>query len=540
MAQKRSMGVRHAAEGILRATTHGITAWPAVPSATRAVGLARRTYLSSAIAQSIGRGANRASLWRSCVHIRRPGACTQYAAALYARALREKSSEAGQHAPLNDDGQATRSQGIGTTQLSPNILLRCTVLDSHGTIKTISGVFRKSELCSHHGLEPRDLRKIDSRVPNLVPTILARQAGVLINILHIRALVKADAVLLFDSYETTDSRIRSAFVYNLEHNLRQASSSLPYEFRALESILASVLDALRSELNWLRLVVSDLLEVLEDDIDREKLRMLLQISRKLNGFLSRSRGVKNAVTEVLESDEDMALMYLSDAQSGKARTEKNNLSELELLLESFEKQVEEVVAEIEQIYANVNNTQEIVELILDSNRNRLLALDLRTSIITLGVSAATLFVGLFGMNLTSHLEDNPYAFYAMSAVAYVMALAVVAYGLRRLAQLRRIGLSVGGAASQMLGSGQKLDPHLMSHAQAWWWRENQFRALRRQQQKEGPAPTHDPWGYDSLLGMPPRADGTDTPRSNSAGVTSKPLDASELNAGQPQKDKGKT
>ena len=199
----------------------------------------------------------------------------------------------------------------GMTQLSPNILLRCTILDSAGSIKTISGLFKKTELCSHHGLEPRDLRKIDSRVPNLVPTILARRSGILVNILHIRAMVKSDAVLLFDSYSTIDTRLHSAFVYNLEYNLRLNTSSLPYEFRALESILVSVLEALRSELSWLRIVVDDLLEALEDDIDREKLRMLLQISRKLNVFLSRSRGVKGAVTEVLENDEDMALMYLS-------------------------------------------------------------------------------------------------------------------------------------------------------------------------------------------------------------------------------------
>lgn len=430
--------------------------------------------------------------------------------------------------------------GIGTTQLSPNILLRCTILDSAGSIKTISGLFRKMELCSHHGLEPRDLRKIDSRVPNLVPTILARRSGILINILHIRAMIKSDTVLLFDSYGTMDTRLNSAFVYNLEHNLRQTTSSLPYEFRALESILASVLDALRSELNWLMLVVDDLLEALEDDIDREKLRMLLQVSRKLNSFLSRSRGVKVAVTEVLESDEDMALMYLSDARNGKPRDESSQLEELELLLESFEKQVEEVIAEIEQIHANVSNTQEIVELMLDSNRNRLLALDLRTSIITLGMSAATLFVGLFGMNLTSHLEEDPYAFWIISGIAYLMAFLFVVGGLRRLAQLRRIGLSVGGNGSYPgaygPNTGRRPDSANLSHARAWWWRENQFRALRREQQD---ARIRSGW-TDSMWYPPPEG----MPHSVERGVPlhggteEKPLHPAELDGpAEPHKKK---
>jgi len=39
-----------------------------------------------------------------------------------------------------------------------------------------------------------------------------------INILHIRALVKADTVVLFDSYGSNDSRLHSVFLYHLEVN----------------------------------------------------------------------------------------------------------------------------------------------------------------------------------------------------------------------------------------------------------------------------------------------------------------------------------
>ena len=68
---------------------------------------------------------------------------------------------------------------------------------------------------------------------------------------------------------------------------------------------------------------------------------------------------------------------------------------------------------------NVQSTQEIVELILDSNRNALLALDLKVgiriplrrtfcklkryifqvSIWTMGIGVGTLVAGLFGMNV---------------------------------------------------------------------------------------------------------------------------------------------
>jgi magnesium transporter len=65
-------------------------------------------------------------------------------------------------------------------------------------------------------VQPRDLRKIDSRIPNLVPTILVRKEAVLVNILHLRALVKADTVILFDTFGSTDSRLHSTFLYHLQ------------------------------------------------------------------------------------------------------------------------------------------------------------------------------------------------------------------------------------------------------------------------------------------------------------------------------------
>lgn len=379
-------------------------------------------------------------------------------------------------------------------------MLRCTIFDSSGSAKSTSGVFKKSSLCSEHGLEPRDLRKIDSRVPNLVPTILARRGGILVNILHIRAMIKKDKVLLFDSYGSTDSQLHSAFVYNLQHNLRPFQQiagqpcnphaqvgGLAYEFRALESILVSVLDALRIELDVVRNWTSSILHELDDDVDREKLRTLLQVSRKLNSFLSRAKAVKNAVVEVLENDEDMQLMYLSspppssdtssasgnNASTGNDANKEDNpggtIDELELLLESFDKQVEEVAAETSQLHSDINNTQEVVELILDNNRNKLLALDLKTSITTMGISAGTLWAGLFGMNLRTGMEETDFAFTAMSGIAFLAVALTSGIGLRRLQRLRRGGLGQGQRDSKRYNSNKGL-----GRLASWWGRDRRY------------------------------------------------------------------
>lgn len=89
---------------------------------------------------------------------------------------------------------------VGSLHSKTGLLLRCTIFDRNGTARIVSGTFDKAVLCAENGLEMRDLRKIDSRVPNVVPTILARRGAFLVNILHIRALVKHDTVLLFDGY----------------------------------------------------------------------------------------------------------------------------------------------------------------------------------------------------------------------------------------------------------------------------------------------------------------------------------------------------
>ncbi|KAJ7868598.1 cora-domain-containing protein [Mycena olivaceomarginata] len=304
-----------------------------------------------------------------------------------------------------------------------DLMLRCNV-------KTISGQFKKSDLCGEHRLNPRDLRKIDSRVPNLVPTILIRKEAFL-----------ADTVILFDTFGSADSRLHSVFLYHLEHNLKaKGPGCLPYEFRALESILLSVLSALEAEMVFIRNLVGGLLAEMEDDIDHDRFKRLLHYSRRLASFQNRAKLVEEALEEVLGQDDDLTAMYLTDKKINIIR-ELDDHEDLEVLLESFSKQVEEIVNEAENIETNVQSTQEIVELILDSNRNSLLALDLKVSIITMGIGSGAMVAGLFGMNLLSHVETHPWAFYGMTGFATALTIVVASTGLRRLAKIRKVGLS---------------------------------------------------------------------------------------------------
>lgn len=326
-----------------------------------------------------------------------------------------------------------------TLQTHGDMILRCTEFDSEGNVVSTSRDFKKTELCTKHGLLPRDLRKLESKV--IVPHILVRRNSILVNLLHIRALIKANAVLLFDVYGSTDTYTQSVFLYDLQGKLSSRSSKqmggLPYEMRALEAILISVMGALEAELKILQENVGRLLEELEENIDRDKLRFLLIYSKKLSTFEQKAQLICGAIEEVLEADEDLAGMYLTEKLQGTERPAEEH-SEIELLLESYYKMADEIVQVSGNLVANIKNTEDIVNIILDANRNSLMLLDLKFSIGTLSTGCGAALAALYGMNLKNFIEESDLAFFGVSGLVVVLSAAIFGYGLHRLRRTQRL------------------------------------------------------------------------------------------------------
>ncbi|KAJ5731568.1 uncharacterized protein N7483_006076 [Penicillium malachiteum] len=352
---------------------------------------------------------------------------------------------------LMDDGtEGMFNIGRGLSAKASNELrIRCTEFDNNGNVTLVNGEFRKLELIAKYGLLPRDLRKIDS---STLPHILVRPSAILINLLHLRVLIKADRVLVFDAYGSTDSYMQSLFIYDLEGKLRQkaqAGQALPYEFRALEAVLISVTAGLEEEFNGVRDPVVRVLRALEEDIDRDKLRHLLIYSKKLGTFEQKARLVRDAIDDLLEADDDLAAMYLTERGTGKERDEDDH-QEVEMLLESYHKVCDEIVQASGNLVTNIRNTEEVVKAILDANRNSLMLLDLKFSIGTLALAAGTLFSALYGMNLKNFIEESDFGFGGVSVICFALTGIVSVYGLAKLRKLQRVrmwGESGAGGAS---------------------------------------------------------------------------------------------
>ena len=123
---------------------------------------------------------------------------------------------------LNREGQS-RNPLFSIFGCLPRISL--TNRRTTGNVTTTSGEFTKSSLCSRYGLQPRDLRKIDSKISNIMPEILVRKSAILVTLLHLRVVITASEVTLFDSINSEDSWLKSAFLYSLEVRRLHSSSS---------------------------------------------------------------------------------------------------------------------------------------------------------------------------------------------------------------------------------------------------------------------------------------------------------------------------
>lgn len=152
-------------------------------------------------------------------------------------------------------------------------------------------------------------------------------------------------------------------MYDLEGKLRQKEGSrqaggLPYEFRALEAVLISVTSGLEGEFEGVREPVVGVLRELEEDIDREKLRHLLIFSKKLGTFEQKARLVRDAIDDLLDADDDLAAMYLTERARGVTREEEEH-TEVEMLLESYHKVCDEIVQVSGNLVSNIRNTEEM-------------------------------------------------------------------------------------------------------------------------------------------------------------------------------------
>lgn len=341
--------------------------------------------------------------------------------------------------------------------IKPNdLFISCTVFNSKGSIIKVSQKFNKWNFLRDHNLFPRDLRKIDSSSVDIIPTILVKPHCILVNLLHIKALIEKDRVFIFDTINPESAIKLGVLMYDIESRLSQVgpNSSNFYEHRALEIILINIMSSLEADFKLNSTVCKQILIDLENEVNRDKLRELLIKSKSLSSFYQKTFLIRQVLDDLLENDEDMAMMYLTDPrilpsnsderaidQRGKENEEDElDFADLEMLIENYYTQCDEYVQQSISLIEDIKSTEEIVNIILDSNRNSLMLLELKITIYTLGFTVATLLPAFYGMNLKNFIEESYFGFAGVMAVSFIMGYLVVKANFKSLRSVTKLSM----------------------------------------------------------------------------------------------------
>ncbi|KAL4901759.1 hypothetical protein BDW74DRAFT_181473 [Aspergillus multicolor] len=320
------------------------------------------------------------------------------------------------------------------------------------------GVATKLAVAEKYGLSTRDLRVFDQQSGS--PHILVRDRSVLLHLFDLRVLVQHDHARLFEEANASDQDTKNGdrrcvsrvFSRNMEDNLRDQhqgkSNSQPYELYVLETALSSVTSVLEAEYLLLEKQVSTVLHLAnastldgEESLIHSHLRTILELKRKLISVEQRALQVRTVMQEVLDEDEDMANMYLTDKQAGKPHGVEEHQS-VEYLFEAYFKASGAIGQETASLMSHIRRTEETIQYTLSVRRNQIMVLEARIEILMLALAGATLVAGWYGMNLVNHSEESPHAFAVVVLISCVAVLASSLYGMQRLWRIRRARLRV--------------------------------------------------------------------------------------------------
>ncbi|KAK7405847.1 hypothetical protein VNO78_07457 [Psophocarpus tetragonolobus] len=319
----------------------------------------------------------------------------------------------------------------------------------------------KHSIMRRTGLPARDLRILDPLL-SYPSTLLGRERAIVINLEHIKAIITAQEVLLLNSRDPSVT----PFVHELQARIVRHHEStsrpepepepvkiLPFEFVALEACLEAACTVLDSEAKTLEQEAHPALDKLTSKISTLNLERVRQIKSRLVAITGRVQKVRDELEHLLDDDEDMAEMYLTDklaehdsinndddenqddednedaaeisfdaagpaaayddhhhgtrdSATYSAVTKQLDVEELEMLLEAYFVQIDGTLNKLSTLREYVDDTEDYINIMLDDKQNHLLQMGVMLTTATLVVSAFVVVAGIFGMNIHIELFDE--------------------------------------------------------------------------------------------------------------------------------------
>ncbi|KAF6002218.1 magnesium ion transporter [Cyanidiococcus yangmingshanensis] len=276
-------------------------------------------------------------------------------------------------------------------------------------------------------LQSRDLRQIHPTT-RPKPVIIVRRHVIIVSLVHLRAVIFAEQLLLFNP---EDHSVRQS-ARSIEERLTAAQSDraqeAPFELHALESILIEVCVALERDLACIEPSLMRLLNEITRKIGGRKLEEMLYLKQMLSNFSVRVDGVRDALQDLLGEDEDMARMYLTEMKK-HPETERPPTAheQVEELLESYLRVLDHLASRVKLLSATIDDTEGLVDLQLDSMRNRILRISVLMTVLTSVFAGAGVVNRFFSMNLQLPIygTDSVWFIGFVAITAFTVPLTIV-------------------------------------------------------------------------------------------------------------------
>ncbi|XP_026403890.1 magnesium transporter MRS2-1-like isoform X3 [Papaver somniferum] len=334
-------------------------------------------------------------------------------------------------------------------------------------------------------LPARDLRLLD---PLFVypSTILGREKAIVVNLEQIRCIITADEVLLLNSLDSyvlqyvveLQRRLTSPGVGEVWRN--EGPDYLPFEFRALEVALEAACTYLDAQAAELEIEAYPLLDELTSKISTLNLERVRRLKSRLVALTRRVQKVRDEIEQLMDDDGDMAEMYLTEKKRrmeasfygdqsvmgysstggglsvsapvspvssppdnrklekslsiARSRHESmkssestsDNIEELEMLLEAYFVVIDSTLNKLTSLKEYIDDTEDFINIQLDNVRNQLIQFELLLTTATFVVAIFGVVAGVFGMNFTVPLFDQPDAFKWVLVITGICGLIIFA------------------------------------------------------------------------------------------------------------------
>ena len=269
-------------------------------------------------------------------------------------------------------------------------------------------------------IQPRDFNLLDKSNNYKISSLIIRKSGYLLKLYYFRCIVTTEKAYIFNIDHLNNLNFIN-FYKNSFNNNKIISIGLPPELRFLELLLIYICNQTDITINQLSELVS---QISFENIKNSKLKNILNLQSRLNYAEQEYLEINHVISDLISSKEDMFDLYLSKKSEDLEninKEEEAKLDEFEILLENYQSQLNEDINHIKKLVKEVEIKLKLADISLADFRNKIALYNTQISIYSITISFASFFAAIFGMNLTSHLENLTAGLYVISFIIFIMA-----------------------------------------------------------------------------------------------------------------------